>query len=855
MKAVVMAGGEGTRLRPLTTHRPKPLAPVLNKPIMEHILVLLRSAGITEVVVTVHYLSDAIEGYFGDGSDLGLRLHYSVEDTPLGTAGSVKQAEELLREDTFVIVSGDALTDVNLPDAVAAHRGAGADATLILKKVPKPLEFGIVVTGPEGRIQRFLEKPSWGEVFSDTVNTGMYVLEPGVFDYMEAGASYDWSQDIFPRMLADGKLLLGHVMTGYWCDIGNLAQYREAQYDVLDGKTSVPLQTAEKDGVRIGEGSTIHDGAEVRAPSLVGRNVIVRPGAVVGPHAVVGDNCIIEDHATVERSILWDDVYVGSNSRLNACTVCSHTILQGECIVEEAAVIGDKCRIEAGALVRSGVKIWPDKNIEAGATVTMSLIWGHTWQGSLFGELGVSGIANREISPEFATRLGSAFGCFLKPGTTVLTARDSGRAARMVKRAVIAGLMSVGCNVEDLRSASLPIMRHSLRESPASGGVYVRLSPDDPRTLLVELLDADGVYLSTSAERKVESIFFREDWRRADAPDIGKLDLSGHSVEQYQEAYLRNLSVGPVYDRHWKVVVDFSFSRVASVFGGILGHLGCDVVALNAFGDPGRTPEKQTDRERLLADLSRTVRTLGADLGAMIEHDGERLAVVDERGRAVEGDQLLMLFAVLVARTEEGACIAVPVTATSRLEGMLALHHATVQRTRRDVRSLLAAAARSGEDRPPVVMAGDRSGGFTFPRFHNAFDAMFATGRLLQALTVTDLTVAEVVDGLPEVHVLHRRIGCPWQAKGRVMLEASGMAANAASADMTDGVRLVDGDAWTLVVPDASAPIVHVLAEDRSRDAAQERLDRMAGALEPVIREAWPLRGANGARSQDPNRA
>jgi len=251
MKAVVMAGGEGTRLRPLTSRRPKPLAPVLNKPVMEHILLLLKSAGITDVVVTVHYMADALEGYFGDGSELGLNLIYSVEDTPLGTAGSVKQAEEYLRDGTFVIVSGDALTDVNILEAVATHREKGADATLILKQVPNPLEFGIVVTDDDGRIQRFLEKPSWGEVFSDTVNTGMYVLEPSVFEYMQPDKPYDWSQDIFPRMLADGKVLVGHVMKGFWCDIGNLTQYREAQYEVLDCGTSVEVEGVEQHGIWI----------------------------------------------------------------------------------------------------------------------------------------------------------------------------------------------------------------------------------------------------------------------------------------------------------------------------------------------------------------------------------------------------------------------------------------------------------------------------------------------------------------------------------------------------------------------------------------------------------------------------
>src|SRR5947207_2850198 len=220
MKAVVMAGGEGTRLRPLTSHRPKPLAPVLNKPIMEHIILLLKDHGITEIVVTLHYLADEIEGYFGDGSEWGVKLHYSVEDTPLGTAGSVKQAEDLLRDDTFVIVSGDALTDIDLTKAIEFHTRKESLATIVLSHVPNPLEFGVVITDDEGRIRRFLEKPSWGEVFSDTVNTGMYVLEPSVFDYMEPARPYDWSQDIFPQILREEKPLFGYVMEDYWCELG-----------------------------------------------------------------------------------------------------------------------------------------------------------------------------------------------------------------------------------------------------------------------------------------------------------------------------------------------------------------------------------------------------------------------------------------------------------------------------------------------------------------------------------------------------------------------------------------------------------------------------------------------------------
>ncbi|NLH99763.1 MAG: NTP transferase domain-containing protein [Chthonomonadales bacterium] len=834
MKAVVMAGGEGTRLRPLTTRRPKPLTPVLNRPVMEYILVSLREAGIKDVVVTVHYMADSIEAAFGDGSDLGVNLIYSVEDTPLGTAGSVKKAEEYLRDDTFIIVSGDALTDARLGDAIAFHRNRQADATLVLAHVPNPLEFGIVVTEPDGRIRRFLEKPSWGEVFSDTVNTGMYVLEPDVLDYMEPGKPYDWSQDIFPRMLADGKALMGHVMLGYWCDIGNLLQYREAQYAVLDGNTGIRIGGTRKGDCWIGEGASVARDATLIGPSLIGRNVTIKSGAEVGPYTVIGDHSIIEEGVTVHRSVVWDNVYVGEGSRLSACTVCSHAVLQGECLIEEGAVIGDRVRLERGASVRTQVKIWPDKLIEAGARVTMSVIWGQKWQGALFGDLGVSGVANVEITPEFATRLGAAYGAFLKPGTTVMTARDSGPAARMVKRAVIAGLLSVGCNVVDLRSASFPIMRHSLRNSVARGGVYVRLAPDNPRILLVEFLDGDGVYLSSAAERKIESIFYREDFRRADVSAIGSLEFSGRSIEQYREDYLRHLEAERIRQMQMRIVVDFSFSRVASVFGGILGNLECDVIALNAFTDPKRVPDAATDRAEILERLATTVRTLGADLGAMIQNDGERLTLVDSTGRVIEGDMLLMLFAVLFARTHASAKLVVPVTAPSCLDRLARLHEATVIRTKTDVRSILASAASTADAKPKVTLAADRAGGFSFPDFHNAFDALFAVGKLLEAVSTTDLKVHEVVDVLPQVHILHERLRCPWQAKGRVMLSVSQRAGTAESVDLTDGVKVSDDDGWTLVVPDSSAPIVHVIVEAQNADAARARLEAAVAEIAPL---------------------
>ncbi|MGZ4760557.1 MAG: nucleotidyltransferase family protein, partial [Acidimicrobiales bacterium] len=220
MKAVIMAGGEGTRLRPLTSNAPKPMLPLVNRPMMEHIIDLLKLHGIDEIVVTVAFMANAIRTYFGDGSEFGVSISYATEETPLGTAGSVRNAMDVLDE-RFLVISGDVLTDIDLGAIIDFHHQHQAMATIGLAHVENPLEFGIVITQEDGRIERFLEKPTWGQVFSDTVNTGIYVIEPEVLDHIPAGEPYDFSQDLFPKLLSMGAPLYGHVAEGYWQDIGS----------------------------------------------------------------------------------------------------------------------------------------------------------------------------------------------------------------------------------------------------------------------------------------------------------------------------------------------------------------------------------------------------------------------------------------------------------------------------------------------------------------------------------------------------------------------------------------------------------------------------------------------------------
>src|SRR5436305_3668923 len=290
MKAVIMAGGEGTRLRPLTSNSPKPMLPLANRPMMEHIVRLLKAHGLAEIVVTLAFLPQAIRTYFGDGSEFGVRMVYATEETPLGTAGSVRNAMAELNE-RFLVISGDVLTDFDLSEIVRFHDDSKALATIGLKAMDNPLEFGIVITREDGSIERFLEKPTWGQVFSDTINTGIYVLEPEIFEAIPGSEVVDFSSDVFPKLLDAGKPLFGYVAEGYWEDVGNLEAYVRAHRDVLDSKVTVDVPGFRlSEGVWLGEGAEIDPDATIDGPAVIRAYSRVEAGAHLHQYFAVGLN-------------------------------------------------------------------------------------------------------------------------------------------------------------------------------------------------------------------------------------------------------------------------------------------------------------------------------------------------------------------------------------------------------------------------------------------------------------------------------------------------------------------------------------------------------------------------------------
>ncbi len=821
MKVVVMAGGEGSRLRPLTIGRPKPMVPIVNKPVMQHILELLKRHGYSDVVMTLQYMADYIQDYFGSGQSFGVKIQYAVEEAPLGTAGSVRNAASYLEpQGPLLIISGDAMTDFDLPRIVQWHRQRKALATMVLYRVPNPLEFGVITTDERGRVTRFYEKPSWGEVISDTVNTGIYVLDSSVLEMVEPGHSVDWSKDIFPLMLEKDLPLYGYVAEGYWCDIGNLNEYRRAAADVLSGKVRVGSLGHYRGGdVWTGDNVEIAPDAQLIGPIYLGNEVKVNSGAVIHGPTSIRDYTVVDNRAQIDRSLIWRNCYIGESSELRGAIVCRQSTMKARSVLYEGSVIGDGCVIGQGAVIHSNVKLWPGKEVEAGATVKSSIIWGSQGRRVLFGRFGVTGVVNVDLTPDFCARLGSAFGATLPKGSYVTINRDPHRSPRMLKRAIISGLPSSGVNVWDLGNAPVPVARYFTRVTQAVGGVHVRLSPHDQRVVDIRFMDADGLNLSKERERTIERIYFREDFRRAYMDDIGSIEYPNLVVERYTNGFMQALDVEAIRAARFKVVVDYAHSPNSDVLSPLLNRLNVDVVPLNARVDAHRIAVKQEDFEAGLRQLAIIASALNTNLGIQLDVAGEKIFLVDNHGQILSDASVAMLMATLALRSKGGGVIVAPIDVSHAFERLAEQVGGRVVRTRVDIHALMIAA-----QEPGVILATDGAGNFIFPAFQPVTDGLMATAKLLEFLATQQEPLSDLVRDLPEIFMENMRVACPWEIKGSVMRRLMEIHH---TGETQEGIKLnFDTREWVLIRPDPDNPHIIITAESTSLEKLTSLLER-----------------------------
>ena len=821
MQTVVMGGGQGTRLMPLTSNQPKPMITVANKPLMEHIIELLKRYGYTDIVVTLQFLPTLIANYFGDGSDYGVDMSYVTEESPLGTAGSVRGARKLL-DRPFIVVSGDALTDIDLSAAAAFHKDRGAMVTVVLKKVPNPLEFGLVITSPDGRIERFLEKPGWGEVFSDTINTGIYIIEPEVLNLIPDDRPYDFSKDLFPDMLANGFPLFGYVAEGYWTDVGNIEQYLAAHRDILDGLVdlSVPGHRMENN-VWLGDGAEIDDSVKLSGPALIGNHVKIEAGSKIREYTVLGNNVVVKRDNFIHRSVVMDNTYIGPSCHVRGSILARNCDIKSGVRVDEGAVLGDDCLVGDNAIINQGVLIFPFKTVDSGATVNSSIIWESRGMRSLFGKRGISGLINVDITPEMAVRLGMAYGSTMPVNAQVVTSRDGTRAARIIKRAFMAGMNAAGVHCRDLEVSAVPVNRFTVESHSDQGGVDTRTSDRDPLWIEINFFDEEGLDLDQGARREIERIYTRNDFRRAFLNELGEIYYPARARESYVQAVAERLDLEAIQERAFKVVFDYGYGAASLILPGLLGKLGCEVLSLNAYTDEKRLLTARPSREESLKRLGEVVLSFQADMGLLFDNGAERLAVVDDRGSILAGSDLLLAMIELLTRQSPKGDIAIPVNQPAVIDRVAAERGFSVVRTRVDRSSLMASASRDA-----MVFAGSGDGGFIFPDFLPSYDAMLTFSKLLEMLAATGETVSGLKEALPDYHLMRREVVTSWENKGTVMrhlLEAH----HGDGIDSTDGVKIVWApDRWVLVIPDQEEPLLHLYAEAGEEAECRDILDR-----------------------------
>ncbi|WP_036936750.1 mannose-1-phosphate guanyltransferase [Pseudobacteroides cellulosolvens] len=811
MKAIIMAGGEGSRLRPLTCDLPKPMVNVANKPIMEHIINLLKLYGITEIGITLMYLPQKIRDYFGNGSSWGVNLHYFTEDTPLGTAGSVKNAGDFLDE-TFVVISGDSLTNINLKNAIEYHYAKKSKATIILTKVDVPLDYGVVLAGTDGQIEGFLEKPSWGEVFSDTVNTGTYILEPDVLDYFSQGKKYDFSQDLFPLMLKKKDPIYGFVTRDYWCDIGDLQAYLQAHYDIFQGKINLLNDYTEiKKGIWVGSGTLIEPNALISGPCIIGNNCRISTSTVIEDMCVIGDNNVIEGETSIKRSIIWDNNYIEYGSQIRGAIICNKVNFKHYVSIFENAVIGDKCIVNERAIIKPGIKIWPQKTIDPLAIVDRNIVWGSKHNKTIFGENGLSGIINVDISPEFAARLGAAYGSIFKKGSKVVVSSTTSNSARMFKHAFASGILSVGVEVFNLSSLLTPISRHAINFLSVEGGIHVKLSNDNPNKLRVDFMDSKGASISRVTERKIENAFFREDFRRCSGEEISRLNNITDFKNYYVRSILNDVNIDAIRTFPQKICIISPSDFVISLVVPMLQDIGCKVASFSSAFNA---------HDKIVEEIEKN----NADFAAFIDSNGETLSLIDKSGNIINDDLFLSLTSLIMFKNIANSKVVVPITAPSVIESLAKKYNGNVLRTKTSPHAVM-------EQMLNHNLLKNKENAY---QFSLNFDALAGLVKIIEYLCKNKTPLTEIMEEIPAFYVSKKKIFCPWELKGKVMRTLITEKSDE-KVELLDGVKFIMENGWVLVLPDADMPLCRVYSEGDTPQIAESISEKYLTKIRTII--------------------
>lgn len=768
-----MAGGEGTRLRPVSLGSPKPMTPLLGRPVMEHIINLLKGHGVKDICVTLCYKPQAVMDYFGSGERLGVQLTYFIEEEPLGTAGSVKSCMSRLGDGDFFVISGDCVCDLDLTALAQFHRARGAQATLGLYRHPNPLEYGLVLTGAEGRVERFVEKPGWGQVFTDQINTGIYVLSPAAMERVPRDAAWDFGKDLFPALLREGAPLFALPLEGYWRDMGDCGAYLDSVCDALSGKVKLDMGLPKR-SAGVWSARPVPEGLNLVPPCWIGEGAVVGEGCLVGPHAVLERGARVGEKSMVQRSILLENASAGPRATLYGAVLCKNAAVRRGGVLNEGAVLGENALAEEGAVLLERVRLWPGQTAPAGCRLARSVTSG-SQKGTLrFGDNGViRGVLGEDLGPEALLTLGSilgvegpvGIGCSPTPG------------AGMLARAAAAGAAAAGSEV----------FTHSLTSPVQGAGLAVRHSL--PVSLFVEesenivylhFFDQHGMPLGRARERKLEHALLQGEVRRTRGDKVGRL----RQLEVTPEQWARGEAEAAALRRP-------ALRRVAAAVGDATPEDRCLRQALSALG----CKLERAWRPGIVAFQAR--------------RGGFSLTAQDEQGAVVDPGQLLALLTLIEMENGSGK-VAVPSSASAAVELVAAGYGGTVLRLDRD-----------GEQAAQLYAAQ--------PWLRQAPAAAL---RICSRMAISGQKLETLIAKTPRFTSWKREVPLA-SDRGRVM---QALAREHARQPAGEGLRMRTGNGWVYLTPVARRSALRVIAEGPDLELAAELCDFYAGRTAEIDR-------------------
>jgi mannose-1-phosphate guanylyltransferase/phosphomannomutase len=829
MKAVIMAGGFGTRIQPLTDREPKPMLDVVNIPMMEHILRKTKKAGITEIVILLYFKPEVIKNHFGNGEEFGVNISYVLPDGDFGTAGAVGQAREILKDDSFIIISGDLVTDFDLNEIIAFHNKKNSKLTITLTPVENPLQFGVVITDENNQITKFLEKPSWGEVFSDTINTGIYVLESDILDYIPVNENYDFSKDLFPSLMKEGINLWGCPVEGYWRDVGNPQSYREVHEDILKGEISFDFEgelIEFENGKLYSKTKNLPDDLTIIGNVVIDEDVTILENVTLA-NSVIGKNVKIGKSSNIENSVIWRDVNIGKKCNINRAVICNDTKLKSNVDIKKGAIIAQGCKILSKVEITKDITIWPNKTIEEGAIVSQNVVWGDSYKANIFNKGAVIGTANIELTGERADKIAEAFASILPEGSKVYVSRDYHQASRMIKRFVVGGILAVGVDIIDLKAVPANVMRHRLlNDDEAVAGVHVRQSIENPYKTEISFYTNEGMLIDSKITDSVQRIYFREQFRRVNFDKIGVLTEVNNANKEYRSDLERLIS-SKNFDENLNVAIDLMYGMTADICPDIFNRMNIKNIMLNAYPSQDRLVEISTEIEESKAKLSEVVKSLSLSLGVLMYPNGQKLDLIDNSGDIIDGYMLLLSVFRLLNKEDKKMSIYLPAWAPDIIDNEL--NNLEFSRGK--------LMGKKEDFLKDFDLIADVKGSFAFTEFGLNRDAIYSSLKIIELLSKHNLTLKEVKESIPEFFYKHLKVSAPSSKKGTIMRK---FLENAKEKNYShdDGIKIYENDnSWVLMIPDDYEDEVHLYIQASSKAEGIRIKEEYSVKIENWIKE------------------